>query len=161
LNIEMDSALEYDRDLILLDCIEKDPDATQASLASKLGVAIGTINWHLKRLVAKGYVKVRRAERHKLLYLITPEGIGLRASLTMDYINNQFRLYRLARERSLQALEQVRQAGQHRVGLAGDGDVAEICRLTALENGFTVVNEPGVPVLRVEHLKIFIEWQEG
>jgi len=156
----MDSALEYDRDLILLDCIEKDPDATQASLASQLGVAIGTINWHLKRLVAKGYVKVRRAERRKLLYLITPEGIGLRASLTMDYINNQFRLYRLARERSLKALDEVRQGGSHRVRLAGDGDVAEICRLTALENGFAVVDEPGVPLLRVEHLKIFVEWQE-
>jgi len=156
----MDSALEYDRDLILLDCIEKDPDATQASLASQLGVAIGTINWHLKRLVAKGYVKVRRAERRKLLYLITPEGIGLRASLTMDYINNQFRLYRLARERSLKALDEVRQGGSHRVRLAGDGDVAEICRLTALENGFAVVDEPGAPLLRVEHLKIFVEWQE-
>jgi len=156
----MDSALEYDRDLILLDCIEKDPDATQASLASQLGVAIGTINWHLKRLVAKGYVKVRRAERRKLLYLITPEGISLRASLTMDYINNQFRLYRLARERSLKALDEVRQGGSHRVRLAGDGDVAEICRLTALENGFAVVDEPGVPLLRVEHLKIFVEWQE-
>ena len=154
----MDSALEYDRDLILLDCIEKDPDATQASLASQLGVAIGTINWHLKRLVAKGYVKVRRAERRKLLYLITPEGIGLRASLTMDYINNQFRLYRLARERSLKALDEVRQGGSNRVRLAGDGDVAEICRLTALENGFAVVDEPGVPLLRVEHLKIFVEW---
>jgi DNA-binding MarR family transcriptional regulator len=160
LNIEMDSALEYDRDLILLDCIERDPDATQASLASQLGVAIGTINWHLKRLVAKGYVKVRRAERRKLVYLITPEGLGLRARLTMDYINNQFRLYRLARERSLQALDQVRQAGSRRVRLSGDGDVADICRLTALENGFSVVDEPGIPLLRVEHLKIFVEWQE-
>jgi DNA-binding MarR family transcriptional regulator len=160
LNIEMDSALEYDRDLIILDCIEKDPDATQASLASQLGVAIGTINWHLKRLVAKGYVKVRRAERRKLLYLITPEGIGLRASLTMDYINNQFRLYRLARERSLKALDEVRQAGSRKIRLGGDGDVAEICRLTALEHGFVVVDEPGAPLLRVEHLKIFVEWQE-
>lgn len=157
----MDSALDYDRDLIILDCIEKDPDATQASLAAQLGVAIGTINWHLKRLVAKGYVKVRRAERRKLRYLITPEGIGLRARLTMDYINNQFRLYRLARERSLQALDEVRQNGHRRVRLVGDdGDVAEICRLTCLENGFLVEDAPGLPVLRVEHLKIFVEWQE-
>lgn len=157
----MDSALDYDRDLIILDCIEKDPDATQASLAAQLGVAIGTINWHLKRLVAKGYVKVRRAERRKLRYLITPEGIGLRTRLTMDYINNQFRLYRLARERSLQALDEVRRNGHKRIRLTGDdGDVAEICRLTCLENGFLVEDEPGLPVLRVEHLKIFVEWQE-
>jgi Mn-dependent DtxR family transcriptional regulator len=55
-----------DRDLVLLEQIENDPDVTQASLAAKLGVAVGTVNWHLKRLVSKGYVKVKRAQRRKL-----------------------------------------------------------------------------------------------
>jgi len=41
---------EHDRDLIILEHIESDPDATQASLAAQLGVAVGTINWHIKRL---------------------------------------------------------------------------------------------------------------
>lgn len=67
------------RDLILLEQIEQNPDATQMSLAGNLGVAVGTVNWHLKRLINKGYIKVRRAERHKLRYIITPEGIALRA----------------------------------------------------------------------------------
>ena len=56
-----------------------DPDITQASMATRLGVAVGTVNWHIKRLIAKGYVKVKRAERKKLRYIITPEGIALRA----------------------------------------------------------------------------------
>ena len=68
--------------------ISADPDATQATLASQLGVAVGTINWHIKRLIEKGYVKVRRAERRKLKYIITPEGIALRASLTLDFIQS-------------------------------------------------------------------------
>ena len=45
-------------DLTILENIEKEPDTTQASLAERLGVAVGTINWHLKRLIEKGYVKV-------------------------------------------------------------------------------------------------------
>ena len=60
-------------------------DATQASLASQLGVAVGTVNWHIKRLIEKGYVKARRVDRRKLRYLITPEGLALRASLTRLY----------------------------------------------------------------------------
>ncbi|NTV37274.1 MAG: winged helix-turn-helix domain-containing protein, partial [Anaerolineaceae bacterium] len=47
---------ENHRDLIILDQIELDPESTQASLAGLLGVAVGTINWHIKRLVEKGYV---------------------------------------------------------------------------------------------------------
>ena len=79
------------RDLIILEEIEQQPDSTQATLAAKLGVAIGTINWHLKRLVDKGYVKVRRIERRKFRYLITPEGVALRARLTVDYIQTSLR----------------------------------------------------------------------
>jgi len=66
---------ESGRELILLEEIERDPDTTQATLATTLGVAVGTVNWHLRRLIDKGYVKVKRAERRKLRYIIAPDGI--------------------------------------------------------------------------------------
>ncbi len=149
---------DLSRDLIILDHLEEDPEATQASLASQLGVAVGTINWHLKRLIAKGYIKASRIERRKLRYVITSEGIALRAHLTIDYIQNSFRLYRLVRQRMLQALEEVNQAGYNKVQIHGNGDVAEVCRLTCLDRGITVTNAQDVPDLQVVGLKVFIHW---
>jgi DNA-binding MarR family transcriptional regulator len=154
----MASTPDHDRDLTILEHIEIDPDATQATLASQLGVAVGTINWHLKRLVAKGYVKVRRAERRKLRYIITPEGVALRARLTLDYIQNSFKLYRLVRERVVNALQQIKQAGYECVQLWGEGDVADICRLTCIEQNMPVVSDQNAPVLRIQGLKVFIDW---
>ena len=84
-------------DLTILEHIERDPDTTQASLAEKIGVAVGTVNWHLKRLIAKGYIKVKRLERKKLRYIITPEGIALRAHLLIDFIQSSMEMYRLVR----------------------------------------------------------------
>ena len=81
----METSPDPNREMILLEQIEFDPDITQASLASQLGVAVGTVNWHLKRLIAKGYVKVKRAQRRKLRYIITPEYIAFRARLTVNY----------------------------------------------------------------------------
>ena len=104
-----------ERDLIILEHIEQDPDMTQAALASQLEVAVGTVNWHIKRLIEKGYVKVHRLERKKLKYIITPEGIALRARLTMDYIQSSFNLYRLVRTRALRALDEVRSQGYDQV----------------------------------------------
>jgi DNA-binding MarR family transcriptional regulator len=127
------------RDLGLLEEIERDPDTTQATLAGRLGVAVGTVNWHLKRLVAKGYVKVRRAERRKLRYIITPEGLALRARLTVAYIENSMVLYRQARAESRRALKRARDRGFEAVRIEGKGDIAEICRLTCLEQGVPVV----------------------
>lgn len=149
------------RDLRLLEHIEHDPDITQASLAAQLGVAVGTVNWHLKRLVAKGYVKVKRAERRKLRYIITPEGIALRARLTVDYIEQSFILYRRVRQRVLELLFEVKQAGFQKVHIDGEGDVADICRLTCLEQGVAVVNNPNAPVLKVRGLKVTLKYPES
>jgi DNA-binding MarR family transcriptional regulator len=154
--------IDTDRDLILLEHLEQNPEATQASLAAQLGVAVGTINWHLKRLIAKGYVKARRVERRKLRYVITPEGLALRARLTLDFIQNSFRLYRLVRERSIDALMQVESAGFSCIFIEGEGDVAEICRLTCLEKGIRINSaKDHSPVLHIQGLKVFVEWQAG
>lgn len=151
---------ESNRDLIILEQIEHNPDATQASLAAQLGVAVGTVNWHLKRLVDKGYVKVRRVERRKLRYIITPEGIALRTRLAIDYIQNSFHLYRLVRTRMLTIISEVKQAGFHTISIEGDGDVADVCRLTCLEQGISVTDAPCFPLVRIRDLKLFIEWEE-
>jgi len=147
---------ETDRDLTILEHIEQNPDATQASLAFQLGVAVGTINWHLKRLIEKGYIKVRRAERRKLRYIITAEGMALRTRLTIDYIQNSFRLYRLVRERAMAALDILMSAGYRRARIGGEGDVAEVCRLTCLERGVEIGDDLRLPELKIHGLKIFV-----
>ena len=144
------------RELTLLEHVESDPDVNQATLAGQLGVAVGTVNWHLKRLVAKGYVKVQRAERKKLRYIITPEGIALRARLTVDYVERSFELYRRTRHRIKEQLDIIRAAGYNRVRVIGEGDVADICRLSCLEQGFSVVQDPNVPALELRGWKVVL-----
>lgn len=144
-------------DLLILEQIEKDPDTTQASLAEKVGVAVGTVNWHLKRLIAKGYVKVKRAERKKLRYIITPEGIALRTRLLVDFIQSSMEMYRLVRERSVSAITTLKERGYHAARIEGEGEIAEILQLTCLEQGFSVKEEDHLPVMKVVGLKIFIE----
>jgi DNA-binding MarR family transcriptional regulator len=153
----METQKETARELTLLEHVESDPDVNQATLASQLGVAVGTVNWHLKRLVAKGYVKVQRAERKKLRYIITPEGIALRARLTVDYIERSFDLYRRTRARIKEQLDVIRANGQSRVRIVGEGDVADICRLTCLEQGFSITDDFHCPALVVRGWKVMLE----
>jgi DNA-binding MarR family transcriptional regulator len=154
----MDLLPEQDRDLVILEHISRDPEASQATLATQLGVAVGTINWHIKRLIAKGYVKVRRAERRKLLYIITPDGLSMRARLTLDYIQSSFRMYRLVRQRVLDQLVEIKKAGYSQVRLEGEGDVADVCRLTCIEHGLAIVENHDVPLLKIQDLKVLLVW---
>jgi len=144
-------------DLTILQHIEEEPDTTQATLASRLGVAVGTVNWHLKRLVEKGYVKVKRAQRKKLRYIITPSGIALRARLLVDFIHSSMEMYRLVRERSSAAINDLKSAGYESARIEGNGDVAEILKLTCVEQGIEIVNDNDAPNLKIVGLKIFTE----
>lgn len=151
---------ENDRELTLLEHIERNPDVTQASLAVQLGVAVGTVNWHIKRLVAKGYVKVKRAERKKLRYIITPEGIALRARLTVDYIERSFNLYRRTRRRVITHLTEIKRAGYDSVRLIGEGDVADICRLSCLEQDVKIVPDGNAPSLEIKGFKVLLHMED-
>jgi DNA-binding MarR family transcriptional regulator len=140
---------QEDRELILLEEIANDPDVNQATLAEFLDVAVGTVNWHIKRLVSKGYVKAKRAQRKKLRYIITPEGIALRAKLTVHYVENQMRLYRETRQNVKDLLAEIRAEGYTQVKITGDSEIADVCQLTCLEQGFEVVDRDDTPVLEV------------
>ncbi|HSG25891.1 MAG TPA: winged helix-turn-helix transcriptional regulator [Anaerolineales bacterium] len=154
----MEPSAEDFRDLNLLEHIEANPDITQASLADQLGVAVGTVNWHIKRLVDKGYVKVKRAQRKKLRYIITPSGIAFRARLTFRYIEWSLVLYRKTRKRVGELLDELKEAGYSQVRIQvldqGPDDIMDICRLTCLEQGIDVVEAPNFPVLEVRGPKV-------
>jgi DNA-binding MarR family transcriptional regulator len=167
MNVLTDTQADSDREMALLEQIERDPDVTQASLAALLGVAVGTVNWHLKRLIAKGYVKVKRAQRKKLRYIITPEGLAFRARLTINYIETSMRLYRRTRQQVRELLTEVRLAGYNQVLVEGDGDIADICQLTCLEQGIqcsqlrSARDENSAPVLEVRGSKVFLRMDGG
>lgn len=148
------------RELHVLERIESDPDVNQATLAAQLGVAVGTANLLIKNLIDKGYVKAKRAQRKKLRYIITPQGIAHRAELTVKYIENSLQLYRRTRNRVKKLLVEIRALGYESVRIQGDGDIAEICRLTCLEEGIQIESDPSLPVLSVRGWKVFLEIEQ-
>jgi DNA-binding MarR family transcriptional regulator len=164
---------EATREMNMLEQIENDPNITQATLATQLGVAVGTVNWHLKRMIAKGYVKVKRAERRKLRYIITPEGISFRARLTIDYIEQSFLLYRNIRKRVRELLGEVNHNGFDQVHIETEvdledpklssqtNDIADICRLTCLEQGIKISPDSSGPSLVVHGVKVTLRMESS
>ncbi len=144
---------------LILETIDKNPHITQKDLAAQLGIAVGSVNWYLKRMVKKGYVKVTRLQRRRLRYLLTPQGITEKSRLTASFLQASLKWYRLTRETTKRHLESVRAAGFSEVCIQGDGDLAEIVYLTCLEAGITVLPEinPAYPVFRIVELHTQLE----
>jgi EPS-associated MarR family transcriptional regulator len=66
--------------------IEQNPQVSQREIADRLGVSLGGINYCIKALIEKGYVKVsnftENPQKIGYAYLLTPCGIVAKASLT-------------------------------------------------------------------------------
>lgn len=154
----MRSAKDYDFEI--LNHIAENPDTTQADLATQLGVAVGSVNWYLKRLVNKGFVKVTQMERRRLRYLLTPQGISEKTRLTRKFMQASLYWYRETRRTSQRLLAEVKRAGYDSVCLIGDGDLAEIVYLSCLEAEVTVRPEidQAYPVFRIEGLAAKLDW---
>ena len=150
-------------DLQILNHIEENPDTTQADLATQLGVAVGSVNWYIKRLINKGYIKVAQMERRRLRYLLTPKGVAEKARLTKEFMQMSLYWYRVTREVSKKFLDEIKQTGYNTVCIQGDGDLAEIVYLTCLEAHVKVKKEidRAYPVFRIEGLKMVLDWPEA
>lgn len=149
--------IPLEQNLQLLVAVGENPRVTQAALAAQLGVAVGTVNWYLRRMIARGCIKVRRMERKRLLYLLTPRGLSEKSRLGLRYMRTSLRTYREMRRRALCLLARVRRAGYDRVILQGDGDLAEICRLTCLDQRIEIAQPARTetfPILKVDGANI-------
>ncbi len=154
------SEVEYD--LRILEALEHNPDTTQANLAAQLGVAVGSVNWYLKRLIRKGYVKATKMERRRLKYFVTPQGLAVKAHLTSQYMEASLRVYRELRDAARETLSQVRAQGYTAVKVDGMDEAMEIFCLTCLEQDVHVERNSSVllPVIRAEGTQFVLEWPE-
>lgn len=144
----------------LLDAVATEPESTQADLAARVGVAVGTVNWYLKRFAADGYIHMTRIGRWRWRYILTPRGLAEKARLGAAFVERSMRLYREIRQRSRERLAEVRRAGFEAVCIEGNADLADICRLTCLEQGVTVSEDGGAPVLQVDLTGVRVHWPE-
>ena len=77
--------------------IDRNPSISQRQLSVNLGVSIGIVNWHMKRFVTKGLVKLQTAPVRRYLYYLTPAGFAEKARLTADYLKSSFEIFRQGR----------------------------------------------------------------
>ena len=74
----------------ILKYLEQDSHSTQRQLYNNLGVSLGKVNYCIKSLIEKGFIKVNNFRNNKnkiqYSYLLTPNGVEEKAKLTLDFI---------------------------------------------------------------------------
>ena len=81
----------------VLRILQDNPDLTQRELAERLGMSVGSLNYCLRALIDKGFVKMgnfqKSKNKFKYVYLLTPQGISEKVALTSRFLKRKMEEY--------------------------------------------------------------------
>lgn len=85
--------LQEDTYFRVMRLLQDNPDMTQRELAEKLGVSVGGLNYCLKALMERGWVKVQNFAHAKnkfgYVYLLTPRGVAEKTALASRFLQRK------------------------------------------------------------------------
>jgi EPS-associated MarR family transcriptional regulator len=81
----------------LMRLLDANPQVSQREVARELGISLGRVNYCLRALIDKGWVKVSRfrgsTRKSAYAYLLTPRGVQEKARFTIRFLAAKTREY--------------------------------------------------------------------
>lgn len=109
------SQLQEDTYFRVLRLLQDNPDLTQREIAQSLGLSTSGLNYCLKALIAKGWIKVQNFSQSKnkfgYIYVLTPQGLSEKAALMTRFLGRKMQEYE-ALKAEIKALKS--EAGIHK-----------------------------------------------
>jgi DNA-binding MarR family transcriptional regulator len=115
--------------LRLMGEVDRNGNYTQRELSHRLNLSLGLVNTFLKRLVNKGYFKVKTMPRNRVKYFLTPEGLARKSKLTVEYLKYSVNFYRDIKKLLINKYKEMEKNNINSVIFYGAGEVAELAYL--------------------------------
>lgn len=113
----------------LLKRLHADPDVSQRALAKELGISLGKLNYCLRAVIDKGWVKAAnfKNSRNKkaYAYYLTPQGIEEKARITGHFLKRKLAEY----EAVQREIAELRREVQAATGWRGRADELVPCEV--------------------------------
>ena len=88
--------------LDLLRKLEVNPEYTQRELSQEMGVSLGKVNYCMKKLIEKGWIKLSNFSHNPnkvgYIYLLTPKGIEQKTKLTILFLKRKIEEFEILKD---------------------------------------------------------------
>ncbi len=118
------------RDLRLLEELERNPIISQRELSHKFGIALGVTNACIKRMVRKGWVRIRGFDHRRIGYYLTPKGFVEKSRLTFHLVSGIVQHYSELKQVIGKRLLEMEHNGKKRIVFYGVSDEMEVAFVT-------------------------------
>ena len=128
------------RELEILERLENNGHLTQRDLSKDVGIALGLVNHLLKKMVTKGWIKIKNIDSKKIRYLITPEGAREKSSLLYKRVESTIHFYLEAKRVIKDKIIHLKNEGIEDVSIYGINHISEVLYIVLKELGLELVS---------------------
>ena len=117
----------------ILTSLLRDKSLSQRTLSSHMGVNVASVNFALKRLITKGFVKMIGVNPRRIKYIVTPNGLKEKSELAYKFFDRNFHFYKDVRNDIEERIQEVSNGKSTKVAICGINKLSEITVL-AIQN---------------------------
>ena len=123
----------------ILQSLENGEQTSQRQLSSQLGINVASVNFALKKLTKRGFVKMLGANPRRMQYILTPKGIAEKTQIAYKFFDRNFHFYKAVRKDVEDKIGSIPFNDKKRVALYGVTDLMELAYLVIQDKELELV----------------------
>ena len=141
-----------EREFELINIVGGQLAPNQRDLSHRMNLSLGMTNMVLRRLITKGYIRIKQLDRRKVEYILTAKGFAEKMRKSLNYTRKTINSIALVRSRISSLLKGLHAQGIRTFYILGGADLAGLIEMVMQEE-FAVQSK----VLRINEMPVSLE----
>lgn len=137
-----------EREFELVNIIGAKLGSNQRDLSRQMELSLGMVNMIIRRLIAKGYIRINQLNKKKVEYILTSKGFSEKMRKSVKYTIKTICSIGLIKRRLTALLKEVVDQGERKFIIFGESDFAILVELVLKElckDGYVVEHTQEIP----------------
>lgn len=118
-----------DKEYKVIDIIHENSNYSQRDISEKAGFSLGLTNIILKKLIEKGFLKIKHFDKKRFLYLLTPRAISEKTKKSYKFVKKTIESISRMKTISIVEIEKKLKKGFTEFVIIGENELADIAEI--------------------------------
>jgi len=117
------------KEFAVIQQISNNKKPTQRDIAKKVGISLGLTNLIIKRLIKKGYIKIKEVPPRTIQYMLTPKGFSEKVHKSYEFTLITVNSIKTIKENIQDIIKEKHKLGVNNFTIFGDGELATLTEI--------------------------------
>lgn len=138
-----------EKELMIIEEIANNNMPNQRDIAKNTGFSLGLVNFIIKQLIKRGYIKTKYLNKKKIQYMLTPKGFSEKAKKFYNYTVKTINGFKKMKLKMQDFIIKEYKNGQRKFVIYGNSELAELTEISIRD-----LDKEGIVYIRLNGCKI-------